>query len=53
MKHAVELGSGAMIYTSILNFIMVGLAIQKLLGGYSKTHRAHGDLISLLIFFSK
>jgi Uri superfamily endonuclease len=39
MKHAVEMSSGAMIY--ILSFIMIGSAIQKLIG---RIHR-HTDSI--------
>jgi hypothetical protein len=31
MKHAVEMGTGAMIY--IPSFIKIGLGIQKLIGG--------------------
>jgi hypothetical protein len=31
MKYAVEIGSGAMIYSYILSFIRVGLNIQKLM----------------------
>jgi hypothetical protein len=46
MKHAVEMGSGAMIH--IPSFIKIGSAIQKLIGGIQ---RQHGDLISLLLFF--
>jgi hypothetical protein len=50
MNYAVEMGSSAMIY--IPNFIKIGSGIQKLLRGiYIQTHRQHGDLISLLIFF--
>jgi hypothetical protein len=44
MKYAVEMGSGAIIY--IPSFIKIGSGIQKLMGG-SKTHRQHGDRISL------
>jgi hypothetical protein len=49
MKYAVEMGSGVMIY--IPSFITTGSGIQKLLGG--RIHRQHGDLISLLLLFSK
>jgi hypothetical protein len=49
MKYAVEMGSGAMIY--IPNFIKIGSAIQKFIRGETQTHRQHGDLISLLLFF--
>jgi hypothetical protein len=44
MKCAVEMGSGAMIYTP--GFIKIRSDIQKLMGGAQ-----HGDLISLLLFF--
>jgi hypothetical protein len=45
MKHAVKMGSGAMIYIpSLINF---GLGIQKLMGG-GFIDRQHGDRISLL-----
>jgi hypothetical protein len=44
---AVEMGSGAMIY--IPSFIKIGSVIQKLMGaGDSRTHRQHGDRLSLL-----
>jgi hypothetical protein len=46
MKYAVEMDSGGMIYIPI--FIKIILAIQKLMGGYTHTHRHHGDRISLL-----
>jgi hypothetical protein len=49
MKYAVEMGSGAMMY--IPDFINIGLGIQKLIGGDSRTHGQHGDCISLLSFF--
>jgi hypothetical protein len=48
MKYAVEMGSGAMTYTP--SFIKIGSGIQKLIGGYTQTHRQLGDLISLLYF---
>jgi hypothetical protein len=48
-KHAVEMGSGAMIFFP--RFIEIGLGIQK--GRNSQTHRQQCDLISLLSFFSK
>jgi hypothetical protein len=55
MEYAVEMGSDAMIYIS--SFIKTGSAIQTLKGGGgkrdSRTHKRHGDLISLLLFFSK
>jgi hypothetical protein len=47
MKYAVEVGSGAMIY--ILSVIKIGSGNQKEMGGRDlRTHREHGDLISLL-----
>jgi hypothetical protein len=49
MKHAAEMGSGAMIY--IPSFIKIGSGTQKLIGEESQAHRQHGDLISLLLFF--
>jgi hypothetical protein len=48
MKHAVQMGSGAMIYIPI--FIKAGAGIQKLIRGNIQTHRQQGDLISLLLF---
>jgi hypothetical protein len=49
MKYAVEMGSGAMIYSYIPSFINTGSGIQKLKGdGDSQTYRQHGDRISLL-----
>jgi hypothetical protein len=53
MKYAVEMGSGTMIY--IPSSIKIGSGIQKLMGRGRDTqrHRQHGDLISLLSFFSK
>jgi hypothetical protein len=41
----------AMVY--VLNFIKIYPGIQKLIRGDSLTHRQHGDLISLLLFFQK
>jgi hypothetical protein len=50
MENVVEIGSGAMIY--IPSFIKTVSAIQKLMGGgHTKTHRQHGNHISLLYFF--
>jgi hypothetical protein len=51
MKYAAEIGSDAMMYIS--SFTEIGSGIQKLKGGGmdSQTHRQHGDLISLLLFF--
>jgi hypothetical protein len=47
MKYAVEMGPGAMIY--VPNFIKIGPAIQKLIGG---VHRhTDSDRICLLLFF--
>jgi hypothetical protein len=46
MKHAVEIGTGAIIY--IPSFINIGSAIQQLMGG--GIHRQRGDRISLLLF---
>jgi hypothetical protein len=44
------MGSGAVIY--IPSFIQIGSGVQKLVGdGDSQTHRRHGDLICLLLFF--
>jgi hypothetical protein len=42
------MGSGAVIY--VKNFIKIGSGIQKLIGGYTDTHRQRSDLISLLNF---
>jgi hypothetical protein len=47
MKYAVEMGSGAMIPSSI----NIASGIRKLIGGNTQTHRQHGDIISLLLFF--
>jgi hypothetical protein len=49
MKYAVEMGSGATIYTP--SFLKTGSGIQKLIEGGSQTHKQHGDLISLISFF--
>jgi hypothetical protein len=51
MKYAVEMDSDAMAYTP--NFIKIGSGIQKLMGGGRnlRTHKQHGDLISLLLLF--
>jgi hypothetical protein len=48
---SVDMDSGAMIY--ILSFIMIGSAIQMLMGGYTDTQRGrqHGDRTSLLLIF--
>jgi hypothetical protein len=35
MKYAVEMDSGAMIYSYIPSFIKTGSGIQKLVGGYT------------------
>jgi hypothetical protein len=44
MKYAVEMGSGAMIYTS--NFWHSNINRR----GDSQTRREHGDLINLILF---
>jgi hypothetical protein len=49
MKYAVKMWSCALIY--IPSFIKIGSGIQKLIRRDSQTHRQHGDLISLLLFF--
>jgi hypothetical protein len=51
MNYAIEMGSGAMIYTPSLTKIVSG--IQKLFWGEVDihTHRQQGDLISLVLFF--
>jgi hypothetical protein len=44
------MGSGTVIYVPI--FIKIYSGIQKLIRGIHRhTHRQHGDLISLLLFF--
>jgi hypothetical protein len=43
------MGSGAVIY--VPSFIQIGSGVQKLIGGYTDTHRQQRDLISLLCFF--
>jgi hypothetical protein len=50
MKYSAEVGSGHMMF--IPSFINIGSGIQQLLGrgGDSRTHRQHGDLISLFYF---
>jgi hypothetical protein len=50
-KHAIEMGSSAMIY--ILSFIKVGSGIQMLMIGVYRhwTHRENGNHKSLPIFF--
>jgi hypothetical protein len=45
VKYAAEMGSGTMIY--IPSFI------NEKISGDTQTHRQHGDLISLLLFFFK
>jgi hypothetical protein len=47
---AVEIGSGAVIYVPSLT--KIGSGVQKLIGGYTDTHRQQRDLISPL-YFSK
>jgi hypothetical protein len=51
MKYAVEMGSGAMIY--ILSFKKIGSATRNVDKEDTQTHRHHGDLISLLLFFQE
>jgi hypothetical protein len=46
MKHAIQMGSGAMIY--IPSFIKIGSGIHMLIWGDTQTHRQEGDCISLL-----
>jgi hypothetical protein len=48
IKHAFDMGSGANIY--IPSFIKIDSGIQKLMGA-ERTHRQHGDLISILLGF--
>jgi hypothetical protein len=50
MKFAVEIGSGAMIYSYIPSFMKIGSVIHNLIGG-TQRHRQHGDCISLFLFF--
>jgi hypothetical protein len=51
MKHAVEIGSSAMIY--IPSFIKIDSGIRKLTWWDSQTHRQHGESTSLSLFFFK
>jgi hypothetical protein len=52
MNYAFETGPGALIYTP--SFIMIGYAIQKLIGKiHMQTHRQEGDLTSLLSFLQR
>jgi hypothetical protein len=47
MKHAAEMGSGAM--RDMQTFTKTSSSIQKLIeGGYTHTYRREGDCISLL-----
>jgi hypothetical protein len=48
MKHAAEMGSGAMIH--IPNLLNIGSGIQKLKGGEIYGHGQHEDCISLFYF---
>jgi hypothetical protein len=50
MKYAALVVSGAMIY--IPSLIKIGSSIQKSKRGFTdtRTHRQHGDLISILLF---
>jgi hypothetical protein len=52
MKYAVEMGSGAMIYSYIQSFIEIGSGIQKLMGegGYTDTQAAWRSHKPTLIF---
>jgi hypothetical protein len=47
MKYAIEIGSGAMIYSYVPSFITINSGIQKLIRGIPR-RRQHRDLISLL-----
>jgi hypothetical protein len=49
MKYTFEMGAGAMIYIS--SFIKIGSGIENLIWEATQTHRQHGDLTSLLVFF--
>jgi hypothetical protein len=52
MKYTIEMDSGVMIY--ILGFTRIDLGIRKLGGdSQSEARRRHGELTSLLLFFSK
>jgi hypothetical protein len=51
MNCAVEMGSDAMIYEYIPNFLKIGSGIRKLMGGYTQMHKQYGDLISVFYFF--
>jgi hypothetical protein len=42
MRHAVEMGSGALMY--IPSFIKIGWGIHKLMGGHTQTHRLMGGI---------
>jgi hypothetical protein len=50
MKHAVEMGSGAMIYSYVPSFIKNGSAIQKLIRGYTNTQTARRSHKPTFIF---
>jgi hypothetical protein len=50
MKYAVEIGSVAMIH--LPSFIVIGSIIRKFMGEIF-TDTQYGDLIGLLLFFSK
>jgi hypothetical protein len=49
MKQAGEMSSDAMMH--VPRFMKIGSGIPKLIGGYSQTHRQHGDRVSLFSFF--
>jgi hypothetical protein len=51
MKYAVEMDSGAIIYTP--SFIKIGLGIQKLIAGVTQTHRHTDRLESAQAYFRK
>jgi hypothetical protein len=49
---AVEMGSGAVLYSYVPSCIKIGSGIQKLIRGiHTHRHRQQRDLISLLYFF--
>jgi hypothetical protein len=50
MKYAVEMGSGAMIYVHT-RFYKDWFRHSEVDKGDTQTHRQHGDLMSLLLFY--
>jgi hypothetical protein len=48
MEYAGEMSPGAMIY--IPSFIRIGLNNQRSIRKFIRTHRQHGDLVSLNLF---